>query len=99
LFLLYLKLTVAGFLGGLILVCNPSLEMQPQGVGLLLMGGLSLYLLIRSTGNDAPKPKVARPGPTFSQDDPSIVGVPPTTTTHLLRTARRGRQRGNGREE
>jgi hypothetical protein len=90
---LFLKLAFAAFLGGLILIGNPSMRMFWEGLALIGIGGLSLFFAFRGIGRREPGSHKAEPGPTFTDDDPEVAALPPTTTTRLREQVKQDRER------
>jgi hypothetical protein len=90
---LFLKLAFAGFLGGLILIGNPSMGMFWQGLALIGVGGLSLFFAFWGIGRREPGGRKAELGPTFTDDDPEVTALPPTTTTRLREQVKQARER------
>jgi hypothetical protein len=88
---LYLRLALAGILGGLLLIFTPN--MLWQGVVAIAVGLVSLFLAFRGFGRLGRwQPSTAR-GPDFTQDDPEVAGLEPTTTTRLSERIREARER------
>jgi hypothetical protein len=96
---LFLKLAFAGFLGGLILIGNPSMRMFWQGLTLIGVGGLSLLLAFWGIGRREPGSRQAERGPTFTDDDPEVAALPPTTTTRLREQVKQDRERRRRTQE
>lgn len=87
---LYLRLALAGILGGVLLLATSP----PPWKGLLAMamGFVSLYLASRGIGRE-PGSCGAVKGPDFAADDPDVAALPSTTTTRLAEQVRQARER------
>jgi hypothetical protein len=96
---MFLRLAAAGFLGGLLLIASPSLRMFWQGLGLIGLGGLSLFFAFRGIGRREPGTRRTPQGPTFSADDPEVAALPPTTTTRISEQIREARERQRRAQE
>jgi hypothetical protein len=96
---LFLKLAFAGFLGGLILIGNPSMRMFWQGLALIGVGGVSLVFAFRGIGRREPESRRAELGPTFTDDDPEVAALPPTTTSRLREQIKQDRERRKRAQE
>lgn len=90
---MFLKLAFAGFLGGLILIGNPSMRMFWQGLALIGVGGLSLFFAYWGIGRREPGRRKDEAGPTFTADDPEVAALPPTSTTRLRERVKQDRER------
>ena len=94
---LYLRLALAGILGGLLLIFTPN--MVWQGVVAMAVGFLSLILAFRGFGRLGRwSPSTAR-GPDFAPDDPEVADLAPTTTTRLSEQVREARDRRRREQE
>ena len=96
---MFLKLAFAGLLGGLILIGNPSMRMFWQGLALIGVGGLSLFFAFWGIGRREPASRKAELGPAFTDDDPEVAALPPTTTTRLREQVKQDRERRRRAQE
>jgi hypothetical protein len=90
---MFLKLAIAGLLGGLLFIGNPSLGMFWQGLALIAVGGLSMFFAIRGIGRREPGSRRVVQGPDFTGDDPEVAALPPTSTTRLSEQIKQARER------
>jgi hypothetical protein len=96
-FRLYLRLALAGILGGLLLIFSPN--MMWQGIVAMAVGFVCLFFAFRGFGRLGRwSPSTAR-GPDFAPDDPEVAALAPTTTTRLSEQIRQARERQRREQE
>lgn len=90
---LFLRITLAAFFGGSVLLLNPGLGMLWQGVALIALGLVSAFVWHRGIGTRRSGARREPAGPTFSPEDPEVAALPVTTTTRLRDVVGRSRER------
>ena len=90
-FRLYLRLAIAGILGGVLLIFTQQFFWQ--GLVAMALGVLSLVFGVRGLGRLGRwEPSNVR-GPDFAVDEPEVAALPPTTTTRLSEQIKQARER------
>src|SRR5258708_38997380 len=90
---LFLRCGVAGILGGIVLMCNPEINMFWRGATLTGVGCLSIVIWwTEIESRRSPGDRNLSVGPTFEVGDPDA-SMGAETTTYLIREVRRERDR------
>jgi hypothetical protein len=86
-------LAMIAFYGAFAILGGAARGFFLNGLGLIVLGILSLVVAIRGIGPRRPgRSRIAR-GPTFAADDPEVAALPPTSMTHISEQIRQARER------
>jgi hypothetical protein len=89
----FFLLALIGLAYGLLFLVAPPGQGLEYGIGLIAVGAVSMVLAFRGVIRRKPGSRKAARGPTFTDDDPEVADLPPTTTTHLSERVKRARER------
>lgn len=94
-------LALLSFLGALVVLTGGSRGLALNGLGLIVLGLMSLVFAARGAGRRRPGGRRTARGPSFTADDPEVAALPPTSMTQIserLRRARELRERAEAEE-
>ncbi len=90
---LFLRLTMAAFFGGFLLLLSPGVRMFWQGMALIVVGFVTMAVWYWGIGSRRTRGERKEGGPTFSAEDPDVAALPPTSLTKFRDQLSRDRER------